>query len=58
MTDTSTLTPAEHEAWTLAQQGVSQRTIALELKISRSAVRARLENARRKITLTERKDAA
>ena len=54
MTDLATAhkvcTPNELEAWTLANQGMSQRTIALALNISRSAVRARLENARRKIS--------
>jgi RNA polymerase sigma factor (sigma-70 family) len=43
------LTPNEQEALELAQRGLSQRTIALTLGISRSAVRARLENARRKL---------
>lgn len=45
----TTLTPAEHEAWTLANRGLSQRAIALALGISRSSVRARLENATRKL---------
>lgn len=47
MTD---LTQAEHQAWTLHQRGMSQRAIALHLRISRSAVRARLERAARKLT--------
>ncbi len=51
------LTPAEHDAHQLAERGLSQRTIALHLGISRSAVRARLENARRKLHAT-RKDTA
>lgn len=46
---TTTLTPAEHEAWTLHTRGLSQRAIALALGISRSSVRARLENATRKL---------
>lgn len=52
------LTPSELEAWTLHDRGLSQRTIALALDISRSAVRARLENATRKISAARRKDAA
>jgi DNA-binding CsgD family transcriptional regulator len=56
MTDPRTqLTPKEHAAWTLAQKGMSERSIALHLGLSRSAIRARLENARRKLA---RKDAA
>lgn len=51
------LTPAELEAWTLNDRGLSERTIALHLDISRSAVRSRLENARRKLHRA-RKDAA
>lgn len=59
MTDPpSILTPAEQEAFTLATRGASQRTIALALNISRSAVRARLENARRKIAQAEQKEHA
>ncbi len=57
-TAASVCTPAELAAWTLADRGLSQRTIALELGISRSAVRARLEEARRKIIAAQRKDAA
>lgn len=43
------LTPHELKTWNLADRGLSQRTIALHLRISRSTVRSRLENARRKI---------
>lgn len=52
------LTPNELEAWTLADRGMSQRTIALALHISRSTVRSRLENAARKIDAHRRRHAA
>lgn len=42
-------TPKEQAAYELAYLGVSERSIALHLGISRSAVQSRLENARRKI---------
>ena len=51
-------TPDQLAAYTLAARGVSQRTIALTLGISRAAVRDRLENARRNIALHQRKDTA
>ncbi len=54
---TNICTPKELDALTLAERGLSQRTIALELGISRSAVRARLEEARRKLHAA-RKDTA
>lgn len=54
----TTLTANELEAWTLADKGISERAIALALDISRSAVRSRLENARRKLHRARRKDAA
>lgn len=53
-----TLTAKELEAWTLADRGMSERAIALALEVSRSSVRSRLENARRKIRAARRKDAA
>jgi DNA-binding CsgD family transcriptional regulator len=43
------LTPKECEVVQLTNRGLSQRTIALALGISRSAVQSRLENATRKI---------
>jgi DNA-binding CsgD family transcriptional regulator len=43
------LTFKEHEVVQLTNRGLSQRTIALALGISRSAVQSRLENATRKI---------
>jgi DNA-binding NarL/FixJ family response regulator len=43
------LTTNEYAAWNLSQRGLGQRTIALYLNISRSAVQSRLENARRKL---------
>ena len=43
------LTPNERRALDLQERGLSQRTIALALGISRSAVQSRLENAARKI---------
>lgn len=52
---TNPLTPKEQAAWDLACKGMPERAIALHFKISRSAVRSRLENARRKLA---RKDAA
>ena len=62
MTDLDTAhkvcTPNELAAYIPATRGVSQRTIALNLGISRASVRDRLENARRKIALAHRKDAA
>jgi DNA-binding CsgD family transcriptional regulator len=42
-------TPRELEALTLAERGMSERAIAHALDISRSSVRARLENAHRKL---------
>jgi predicted DNA-binding protein (UPF0251 family) len=42
------ITQLEHEAITLDQRGLSQRQIALALRISRTAVRDRLKNAARK----------
>lgn len=54
---TTVLTANELEAWTLSERGMSERTIALALDISRSSVRSRLENARRKLARA-RKDAA
>lgn len=50
-------TPTQYAAWDLADKGASQRTIALKLGISRSAVRARLEEARRKIQAAKEKAA-
>lgn len=50
-------TPNEYAAYELHAKGASQRTIALELGISRSAVRARLEEARRKIRLAKERAA-
>lgn len=51
-------TPKELDAHELHARGMSERSIALALHISRSAVRSRLENARRKISAARRKDAA
>ena len=51
----NTLTPREYEVWTLADRGMSQRSIALALGISRSTVRSLLERSRQKLA---RKDAA
>jgi DNA-binding CsgD family transcriptional regulator len=47
--DNAGLTPNELKVVELANRGLSQRTIALALGISRSAVQSRLENATRKI---------
>lgn len=44
-----TLTVNEYIAYELAAKGMSQRTIALALGISRSAVQSRLDNAQRKL---------
>lgn len=43
------LTEKELEVLTLHHRGLSQRTIALALNISRSAVQSRLETATRRI---------
>lgn len=53
-------TPKEIAAYELHIRGMSERAIALHLRISRSAVQSRLENARRKIThaLTDQETAA
>lgn len=42
-------TPKELDAYELVFRGFSERSIALKLRISRSSVRSRLENARRKV---------
>lgn len=52
------ITNREYDAALLSTKGMSQRTIALALGISRSAVRERLDNAARKIRQHQRKDAA
>jgi RNA polymerase sigma factor (sigma-70 family) len=46
---TDPLTPNERETWELTQKGMSTRAIALTLNVSRSTIRSRLENARRKL---------
>lgn len=51
-------TPKELEAFHLATKGMSERAIALALDISRSSVRARLENAHRKIHRARKEQAA
>jgi DNA-binding CsgD family transcriptional regulator len=51
-------TPKELEVLQLAHRGMSERSIALALDISRSAVRSRLENAIRKITRARKEQAA
>jgi DNA-binding CsgD family transcriptional regulator len=48
-------TPNELTVLRLAAAGLSQRTIALHLRISRSAVQSRLENALRKIHAAQEK---
>lgn len=52
------LTVREFEAFELAVRGMSTRSIALALGVSRSAVRSRLENAHRKIHAATRKETA
>lgn len=52
------LTPAEWKTWQLHHRGLSQRSIAHALDISRSTVRSRLENAARKIDAHRRRPAA
>lgn len=47
-------TPKEREALDLYNRGLSERAIALALDVSRSAIRSRLENARRKIAQAKR----
>lgn len=62
MTDRETAqqvcTPNELRAWELRERGMSERSIALALNISRSAVQSRLENARRKIHAAQTKEVA
>jgi len=43
------LTSKEREVFALSARGLSQRSTALALGLSRSAVQSRLENASRKI---------
>lgn len=55
------LTVNERKAWELAGGDiprVSQRTAALALGISRSALQSRLENARRKLAIARKENAA
>ena len=52
------LTKNEQIAWDLKQRGLSERSIALALDISRSAVQSRLENARRKLDRQARQEPA
>jgi DNA-binding CsgD family transcriptional regulator len=42
-------TPKELQAYELHHRGMSERSIALALDLSRGSVQSRLENARRKI---------
>jgi len=49
-----TLTAKEAEAWDLYQRGMSQRSIAVMLDLTRAAVRDRLERAAVKIARAER----
>ena len=58
MTDPAKLTPAEQTTLDLSNRGMSQRAIALHLRISRSAVQSRLENAHRKIATAKKEQAA
>lgn len=51
-------TTKELETWTLREQGLSLRTLALALDVSVSTVRTRLHNADRKIELELRRNAA
>lgn len=51
-------TPKELEAFVLAYRGMSDRSIALALDLSRSTVKDRLERARRKIHRARRDQAA
>lgn len=51
-------TERELHAYELHARGMSERSIALALHISRSAVQSRLENARRKIHAERRRTAA
>lgn len=51
-------TEKEYAAYELHYRRMSERAIALALNLSRSAVRARLENARRKIDQARKEQAA
>lgn len=55
---TQVCTPKELQAYELAARGMSERAIALALDLSRSAVRARLESAKRKIEQARKEQAA
>jgi len=52
------ITKAEYDVLLLQTKGMSQRTIALAIGVSRGAVRDRIHNAERKIQQHLRKDAA
>lgn len=53
------LTPAQFEAWELHDRRMSERSIALALRLSRSAVRDRLDAAERRLATARRQgDAA
>jgi DNA-binding CsgD family transcriptional regulator len=53
-----TLTLTEFDTWLLANRGMSQRSIALALGVSRSTIRSRLENAARKLANAQKEPAA
>jgi DNA-binding CsgD family transcriptional regulator len=53
-----TLTVTEYESWLLQTRGMSQRSIALALGVSRSTIRSRLENAARKLAQAQKEPAA
>lgn len=52
------ITDREYDALLLNKKGLTPKTIALALGISRWAVRDRIENGLRKIELHQRKDTA
>jgi RNA polymerase sigma factor (sigma-70 family) len=53
-----TLTAKEREVWTLYAQGMSQRSLAALLGVTRSTIRDTLEGARSKIARAARHELA
>ena len=62
MTDLDTAhkvcTPNELKAFTLSSRGMSQRSIALAMNLSRARIRNLIDRATTKIERAQRKDAA
>lgn len=54
----TTCTPKEYDAWRLSTAGMSLRRIALDLGISHTAVRQRIQRAQTKLQHALQKEAA